>query len=66
MLNFIFTKESLVIEKFDQKYCFKAVQKLAKRESCELLSEQTNQIIKAKRNEQADLVKKQASQLANQ
>ena len=38
MLNFNFTIESLLIEKFDKKYCFlKAVQKLAKRESDELV-----------------------------
>ena len=32
MLNFIFLKESQVIENLNQKKCFKTVQKLAKRE----------------------------------
>ena len=35
MLNLIFLKESHVIENFNQKNCFKTVQKLAKRESGE-------------------------------
>ena len=35
MLNFIFLRESPVIENLDKKYSFKAVQKLAKRESGE-------------------------------
>ena len=48
MLNFNFTKESHVIEKPDQKYCFKTVQKLTKRESGELVSKVIKKIIKAK------------------
>ena len=48
MLNFNFTKESHVIEKSDQKYCFKTVQKLAKRESGELVSKLIKKIIKVK------------------
>ena len=48
MLNFNFTKESHVIEKHDQKYCFKTVQKLAKRESGELVSKLIKKIIKVK------------------
>ena len=35
MLNFIFWRESPVIENLDKKYSFKAVQKLSKRESGE-------------------------------
>ena len=48
MLNFNFTKESHVIEKPDQKYCFKTVQKLAKCESGELVNKSIKKIIKAK------------------
>ena len=48
MLNFNFTKESNVIEKPDQKYCFKTVQKLAKCELGELVNKVIKKIIKAK------------------
>ena len=48
VLNFIFLKESHVIENLDQKNCFKTVQKLAKRESGELVSKLIKKIIKVK------------------